>query len=209
MKFHFLSTLYIAATATAETSLEPVDEIQPNSNADKPSKTLGPDRAPSALNWFLGPRVGVFAVVASQPSSPIATGGIEGSIQFERYFLESALYFLIPISGVPTREYEKMTTRYGGGCLEVGGGYFLGSGNFAPYIGGGILPRLFGGDPVTWNLAFYGRVGVIFQRRSSFQVPVEFRIVKSVLPIWGASSDYGSLSNYYPTEIGVNLGIAL
>ena len=107
---------------------------------------------------------------------------------------------------------------YGGIWLDIGGDFYLTDGNTAPYLGGGIMPRLMWdeGDSLA-NLAPYVQGGLMFFRDSKTRLYTDFRVAQNVLPITfryegvydpllGVYSDTGK-KNLYPTELTFSVGM--
>ena len=102
---------------------------------------------------------------------------------------------------------------YGGLWTDVGGAFYLSEANTAPYIGGGLMPRLMSTNIA--NLAPYGQVGVMFFRESKTRLYADFRVAQNVLPV-GVDSRVASTSDgfvevvtkdVYPTELTLSVGM--
>ena len=110
--------------------------------------------------------------------------------EVDRWLYELALGFMIP--GVTAE-----TPGYGGLWVDLGANYYLTDTDFAPYVGGGLEPRLvFSGS--GFNMLPYVQVGATLSRKSSVRVYAEARVGQNVLP---------AINSSYPTEVGLNLGL--
>ncbi len=90
----------------------------------------------------------------------------------------------------------------GGLQAELGGSYFLTDGNIAPYVGGGLIPRItFDENDVTAMLV-YGQLGLMLPRDSSTRFYVDARVAQNVL---AQHLDNGK--RVLPTEISLQAGI--
>jgi hypothetical protein len=110
------------------------------------------------------------------------------------------------------------TYSYGGIWLDIGGDFYLTDGNIAPYLGGGLMPRLMwdDGDSLA-NFAPYVQGGVMFFRDSKTRIYTDFRVAQNVLPIvFGYDSIYNggdvtyslpSTKHLYPTELTFSVGM--
>jgi hypothetical protein len=101
---------------------------------------------------------------------------------------------------------------YGGLWTDIGGDFYLTEGNTAPYIGGGLMPRLMS-DNIA-NLAPYAQVGVMFFRESKTRLYADFRVAQNILPV-GIDSEVVTTENgfevvnrdVYPTELTLSVGM--
>ena len=97
---------------------------------------------------------------------------------------------------------------YGGIWADIGGDFYLTDDNIAPYIGGGIMPRLESSSLA--NLAPYVQVGVMFFRDSSTRLYTDFRLAQNLLPVrvGGDGDIYGdSGTDLFPTELTFSIGM--
>jgi hypothetical protein len=122
-------------------------------------------------------------------------------------------------------QYSNNTMRINGVFAELGGSYYLSKGSIAPYIGGGVSPRILNSsvyhdytsdysyinsnDSTGARCAFYGQIGVTFTRDSRSRVYSEFRVSQNVI---GITDDYSTSEGtgthtYYPTEFALQVGI--
>lgn len=158
-----------------------------------------------------GPRLGTEKVIGFKVGfglpvgdggmhNPVATVAFDARLERERYFLELGAGALVPATvqaGLPT---------YGGITSEIGASVYVMNGDIAPYVGGGIMPRIiFGGGSIV-NFAPYLQGGVMFWRESSTRLFVDLRVAQNVLPTGGVM--YGGTSTpTYPTELNLLVGM--
>ena len=129
--------------------------------------------------------------------NPLGTLAFNARLEGDRYFIEFGLGFLVPAV------VNSGATSYGGLTAELGASYYLTDGDVAPYVGGGLSPRLvFSGSFL--NLAPYAQFGVMFMRQSSTRLYVDARLSQNVLPVGGS---FGNSSGLYPTELTGAVGI--
>jgi hypothetical protein len=138
--------------------------------------------------------------------------GFDGRLEGESYFLEIGAGFALPSSGVSENDRT-----FGGLYTEFGADYYLTHTNVSPYLGGGVMPRLIGGDGVDFgaNLAVYGQGGVMFFRKSSSRLYLDVRIAQNVTPWRETTTTYGNTPPYteetsdarFPTELMFAVGV--
>ena len=143
---------------------------------------------------------------------PLLTLQFDGRFETDSYFLEIGAGAAIPSDSANRRGY-------GGLFAEFGASAYLGADGSPLYLGGGIIPRIFGssgGGGVT--AAIYGQSGLMFMRTSSTRLYAELRIAQNVIGMdFGNSYDYSYSPNgvyapparktAYPTEVGLQVGI--
>ncbi len=155
-----------------------------------------------------------FAVASGQQYDPLISIGFDGRLEGPRYFLEVGAGATLPASS------DNADSRgYGGVYAELGGSYYLTDASTSTYIGGGVIPRLMGGsgDDSPVKMAAYGQVGLMFARESSTRLYVDLRVTQNLMAYHTGSSVYvynqygyvqvSEKKSYYPTEIGIELGI--
>jgi hypothetical protein len=108
------------------------------------------------------------------------------------------------------------TIEMGGVFAEFGGGYYLSGGSVAPYLGGGVSPRIWvvdtdsGGSTTGATCTVHGMAGVTFTRDIRARVFAEVRVAQYVI---GLSNEIDNTdvtqrsSAYYPTELSLHAGI--
>ncbi len=179
--------------------------------------TLGEGR-PEARRWaekIVGVKTGLHMPFAKDAKYGASLSGMfDMRMESNRYFIEFGAGILIPtdrrdetcyyFGEGPTCPAPANEGRIGGLVAEIGGSYFLTDGNIAPYVGGGLMPRIIlsSGDDGSANLAVYGQVGVMMPRDSSTRFYVDARIAQNVL--------YTRLDNNHkrlPTELSLQAGV--
>jgi hypothetical protein len=134
--------------------------------------------------------------------------GFNGRLEGESYFLEIGAGFALPSSGVS--QYDRT---FGGLYTEFGADYYLNHGSVSVYVGGGVMPRLIGGDALDFgaNLAVFGQGGVMFFRQSSSRLYLDLRIAQNVTPWRATTGTYTSIEQTsdarFPTELMVAVGV--
>ncbi len=160
------------------------------------------------------------ALGSSTKYDPMIALGANGRLEGERYFLELGAGFTLPSSagGSGGTDFRSVGGIYG----ELGGSYYLNDNNVSPYVGGGITPRILGGDvDGAVNLAVFGQAGLMFFRTSSSRLYVDLRVSQNLTP-WINTPDYPYNSTFdgvtvvntppgkqttYPTEFGLAVGV--
>lgn len=100
-----------------------------------------------------------------------------------------------------------------GWILELGAAWYLTDGDFAPYIGGGISPRIISVDEVRFGLAPYAVLGATLGRTSTAQFSFELRasqnVLKQKIEVGPPDTVTGDRvkEDVYPTELGAFVGI--
>lgn len=145
----------------------------------------------------------IYPVGYGDDIAPMMSFGFDGRLEGKSYFLEIGAGFIIPSDP----DGDKLS--YGGVYSDIGASFYLLNSSISPYLGGGVLPRLVGGD-VT-NFAFYGQAGLMLFRESSSRLYTDFRVAQNLLPVgfsgeWidGVQSEDRKL---YPTELTFSVGI--
>jgi len=175
---------------------------------------------PETRRWtekVTGVKTGLHLPIAKNATYDASLSGMfDMRMESDRYFIEFGAGIMIPTE---TRDDYGCRDGYGdeiscgeagnkgrmGGFIgEVGASYFLTDGNVAPYVGGGLMPRLIlsAGDDGVANLAVFGQLGVTMPRDSSTRFYVDARLAQNVL--------YSHLDNDHkrlPTELSLQAGI--
>ncbi len=172
----------------------PIDQAHALDNTTK-LKTNPAQRIRAKKN--LGVKSSLIFPVISGKFDPLVSIGFDARLESLRYFLELGAGFLIP-SSASERD------SYGGAYAEMGASYYLTESSISPYIGGGVIPRIIGGDIRGVSLAPYVQTGVIFMREYSTRLYTDIRVATNVLPLRGNDTERRS---YYPTEIIWQFGI--
>ena len=125
-----------------------------------------------------------------------------GRLQFPRFFLEFGAGFIVPT--IIENDYEQCSFDQatgtsictdpdpkrgyiGGFTTELGASYYLTQGNVAPYVGGGIIPRivLAGIDNQSHDIAgmlAYAQFGLTAPRRGNTHFFADLRLAQAILP---------------------------
>jgi hypothetical protein len=134
-------------------------------------------------------------------------------LESDSFFLEFGAGFTVPSSGVSEADRS-----IGGVFAEFGADYYLTHSSVSPYIGGGVMPRLIGGNHVDFgaNLAAYGQLGVMFFRQSSSRLYLDLRVAQNLTPWQRTTVNSSSTFPYteedasgarFPTELLVAVGV--
>ncbi len=151
---------------------------------------------------------------------PFASGG-EFNAQALFHFdmrLEADSYFLEFGAGgaVPSQTADK--EKYGGLFARVGGAIYLADGEYGPYVGLGVEPRLHLAEDGSIGFAPYAQLGLMLFRSSSTRLFVDLQVAQNVLPVDTREYEYDystyedsdtvkSGGEHHPTEVGILVGI--
>jgi hypothetical protein len=184
--------------------------------APAPSSTISPN-AFGLKSGFIIPA----ALYSHRYISPMLSLQFDGRMGTRDYFIEFGAGVVVSTDS----QYSNNTMRINGVFAELGGSYYLSKGSIAPYIGGGVSPRILNSsvyhdytsdysyinsnDSTGARCAFYGQIGVTFTRDSRSRVYSEFRVSQNVI---GITDDYSTSEGtgthtYYPTEFALQVGI--
>jgi hypothetical protein len=144
---------------------------------------------------------------------PMASLAFELRIEKRDYFFGFAAGLMLPGGTGDNNAHG-----YGGVFAEMSGNYFLTHGNFAPYVGAGVSPRIQAASSTSVGFAPFAHIGAMFPRESRARALVEFRVAQNVFPLKGNSySSYYDGYNYvptpdpvqgkYPTELSLQFGV--
>ncbi len=169
---------------------------------------------------------GVYPYDWNSPAlSPMVTVGFDMRLDEEKYFIEIGGGAKMPTSmGTSSQNATSTPTSqsYGGGYFDVGGDYYIisGNGNEGWYLGAGLNPGIYftnlnSSNPgLSFALAPYIQTGVMFPTQGKTVFYVEIRVAQHVLPITTTTQLLDSVSGYttntqnlYPLEAGINFGI--
>jgi hypothetical protein len=146
----------------------------------------------------------------SENIAPQMSGAFDLRLESGQHFIEFGVGLTF---AAPDHKYS-----YGGIWLDIGGDFYLTQGNTAPYLGGGLMPRLMSdsGQSIA-NFAPYLQGGVMFFRDQKTRFYTDFRVAQNVLPIkFGGVESYDyttsvtTVSNetkLYPTELTFSVGM--
>lgn len=156
-------------------------------------------RRVSNLNKSFGVKTGFTGAFSSSGDiSPMGSLAFDVRLGGDRWFAVLGAGFLIP-----AQMFSATATSYGGIGFDLGANYYLTDTDFAPYVGGGVMPRLvFSGS--VFNLAPYLQVGATISRKSGVHLNVDARVAQNVLP---TNTNFSTGAGVFPTEVSVNLGV--
>lgn len=145
----------------------------------------------------IGLRTSFFRPVATgERIAPMGSLSFDARFEWDSYFFELGAGLLIPAAALASSSTE---SRYGGLISEIGAGAYLTGSDVAPYVVGGLAPRLIFSGTVI-NFTPYVAFGLMGPRSASTRVFGEVRVAQNVLsPLSGSSA--------LPTELGASLGI--
>jgi hypothetical protein len=129
--------------------------------------------------------------------NPLASVAFDMRLEQERYFIEFGAGILL------SANLNGSSSSYGGINVEIGASYYLTDGDTAPYLGGGVQPRLVFSGSIL-GIAPYAQLGVMFSRQASTRLYLDARVSQNLLPVTNNGSTGQGL---YPTEIVGQLGI--
>lgn len=148
-------------------------------------------------NKSFGVRTGFLGAFAAGTSlAPLGTLAFDARIEGERWFAALGAGVLIPAV------FSGGQQGYGGLALDLGAGYYLLDGDFAPHVALGVQPRLvFSGS--VFNLAPWVQVGLTASRKAGVRFNVDARVTQNVLPtVYSAAA-----TAVLPTEVGLFVGV--
>ncbi|MBC7793117.1 MAG: hypothetical protein H7Z43_05375, partial [Clostridia bacterium] len=102
-----------------------------------------------------------------------------------------------------------------GATLELGAAYYLTGGDFAPFVGGGVSPRIVSIDNLRFGFAPYVTAGATIGRTATAHFSFELRAFQNVLHLEANRSRPSPFTgnaetvrtHVYPTELGAFVGI--
>lgn len=165
---------------------------------------------------ILGFKTGVHVPLAKDARYyPAISLQFNGRLQLERVFMEFGVGFIIPTTiredddGPLTDAPRSNRGHVGGITTEIGASYYLTSSNIAPYVGGGVIPRvvLAGMDDGRderdiASMAVYGQLGVTFPRDQPTRFFVDLRLAQAVL-----EQHLENDERSWPTEPSLHAGL--
>ncbi len=174
---------------------------------------------PEARRWtekVVGFKTGLHMPLAKGADySPSLSGMFDMRMESDRFFIEFGAGIMIS-TGSGDDRYDCIFDESGSDCeqnnqgrigglvSEIGGSYFLTDGNIAPYVGGGLMPRIIlsGSDDDIANLAVFGQVGVTLPRDSSTRFYLDARVAQNVLQL-----HLDNDKTVLPTELSIHAGV--
>jgi hypothetical protein len=183
----------------------------PGAVADTVPLPEGPKHYPAAL----GIKSGIYFPVAKGRSfASMMSLQFDARVGTRDAFAEVGAGFAVPANAGRTG------IQMGGVYAEFGGGFYLSQGSIAPYLGGGVSPRIWvvdtsDGDYSTGattgaTCTVHAQAGVNFTRDNRARIYGEMRVAQYII---GLSNEYWTpdgvmnTSSYYPTEFSMHLGI--
>ena len=175
---------------------------------------------------ILGFKTGVHVPLAKGARYyPAISLQFNGRLQLERVFMEFGVGFILPTTirndddfvpclpemGSTTCDSPPRSNRghVGGITTEIGASYYLTTGNVAPYIGGGVIPRIVlagmddGRDERDIaSMSVYAQVGVTFPRNQSTRFFVDLRVAQALLEQHLVNDERS-----WPTEPSLHAGL--
>lgn len=155
----------------------------------------------------------IYAVASDTSFSPIMLIAFDYRLESDKFFLE-----LGAGGRIPSELVESENERYGGNYFELGGSYYFVNGISGVYAGGGLIPYWDWMNELKMKMAVYVQAGIEFPKNSRTRFHIDMRIAQNVLPYestnYSSTYDYTNgysytpaKKKYYPTEIGLELGI--
>jgi hypothetical protein len=199
------------ALAWAQASPRPPVAMAPDYATLPPPPPLpaGPKPYPAALGLKSGI---IFPMASSRSFATQMSLQFDGRIGPRNAFAEVGAGIVIP----STTASGSDTIEMGGLFAEFGGGYYLSEGSVAPYLGGGVSPRIWivttpkSGSTSGATCTVHGMAGVNFTRDMRARVFAEVRVSQYII---GLSNKIDTLDGeiisgtYYPTEFSLHVGI--
>jgi hypothetical protein len=168
--------------------------------------TVGPRPYPPALGLKSGM---LFTLASGKDFTTMMSLQFSGRIGPRGSFAEVGAGFAVP----GTSAADSGTIKMGGLYAELGGGAYLSDGSVAPYLGGGVSPRIWFLDAANSEstggatCAVYGMAGVTFTRDSRARLFSEVRVAQYVIGLATPHASGASSSTFYPTELSLQVGI--
>lgn len=153
-----------------------------------------------------GVKMGMFYTSAPVAYADLVTIAFNYKAEAENFFLEFGA------GGKLSAGSSSNQQSYGGNFFEMGASYYVVNKIIGVYVGGGVLPLFDWEHAFQIEVAPYLQVGFMFPRNSTVRFYGEFRVAQNVLPFTADNSyDYTYTTQpskkYYPTEIGLDIGI--
>lgn len=172
-------------------------------------------RAPNRLfsEKVFGVRTGVLFPVAKHLDTRAALSlEFDARLDAETYFLEFAVGFILPSNSSDGED------GIGGMSFMLGGNYYLSDGDVAPYLGGGVSPRIMAGGFEGVGLTGRAQLGLMLMRWSSSRLYGELGVDQHVIGLTESGLDYGfdaqtgmtvtrARDEVWPTEFSLRVGI--
>jgi hypothetical protein len=195
--------------AWAQPSQRPPEAVLPGYAPLPPPPPAGPKPYPAALGLKSAL---IYPLASGHSFAPLMSLQFDARIGPRNAFAEVGAGAAIP----STTASGSDTIEMGGVFAEFGGGYYLSEGSVAPYVGGGVSPRIWivdtrsGSSTSGATCTVHGMAGVTFTRDIRARVFAEVRAAQYVIGLahdTGTSVGTVSSSTYYPTELSLLVGI--
>jgi hypothetical protein len=184
--------------------------------AELPPETAAPAADPKGYPKALGIKTGlIFPLGSGKSYATMVSFQFDGRVGTRDSFVEFGAGFAVPASSASGSDQIQM----GGVFVELGGNFYLSDGAVAPYLGGGISPRIWflsapgNMDASGATCSVHGQAGVTFTRDSRARVYGEVRVAQYIIGMRTQDSSYDYSGNpvqgdsYYPTEFSFQLGV--
>jgi hypothetical protein len=177
-----------------------------------PALVLGPPSAEAAKSYpkALGLKLGfIFPWSRSNSYSPMMSLQFDARFGSRDAFIEIGAGAALPTGSSSLQESSRL--RMGGVFAEIGGSVYLSDGGVAPYLGGGVSPRIWildtpnGSSTDGTTCAVYGQAGLTLTRDSRARLYAELRVSQYVIGL--AHGGYSSTDAVYPTEFALQMGL--
>jgi len=174
-----------------------------------PPAPAGPRPYPAALGVKSGI---IFPMASGRSFASLMSLQFDARIGPRGSFAELGAGFAIP----STTASGSGDVEMGGVYAELGGGVFLSSGSIAPYLAGGVSPRIWiisapnGHETSGATCTVHGQAGVNFTRDSRARVYGELRVSQYVIGLTHQIDTIDGAQDtdaYYPTELSLHVGI--
>jgi hypothetical protein len=163
--------------------------------------STGPKHYPAALGLQTGI---IFPLASGKDFASMMSLQFTARIGPRGSFAEVGAGFVVPATAATGSGAIQM----GGLFAQLGGGAFLSEGSIAPYLGGGVSPRIWivdypeVPDASGATCTIYGMAGVNFTRDYRARIFGELRVSQFVIALPSTES-----SSSYPTELSLQVGI--
>jgi hypothetical protein len=155
----------------------------------------------------LGVKTGlIFPVATGKSFASLMSLQFDGRIGSRDSFVEFGVGAAIPSSSAD----GSSTIQMGGVFAELGGSFYLSSASVAPYLGGGVSPRIWiadapnSSDSAGATCTVYGQAGITFTRDSRVRIFGELRVNQYIIGLLERSQ---TTETYYPTEFALQIGM--
>lgn len=154
-----------------------------------------------ATEKIMGIKTAAFYVWSpSSEYQPLMTVGFDGRIEMQSFFIEVGAGFAFPLASESLNGGGNPRYAAGGVYGEFGASAYLTETEVAPYLGGGVMPRIIwysSQDSLQGNMAAYAQAGVMFMRSRSTRLYLDYRFVVNL----------SEVRFEHPLEQGIEFGI--